>query len=46
MKIEVTIKTTLEVGKKDVALLKNASAAELLQTAQLQNAPVKVTIDK
>jgi hypothetical protein len=46
MKSKVTLEMVLDLDKKDTPALQNATPAELLQTAQLQHAEVKVEISK
>lgn len=46
MKVEVTMKMVLDLGKNDTKALKNASPIEVVQTAQMQNAPISIDVKK
>lgn len=46
MKIKVTIETVLDLAKEDMTILKQAGAPEIIQTAQLQGAEVKIDFEK
>jgi len=46
MKTKVTMEMVLDLDKKDVPSLEKVTPIQLLQTAQLQNAEVKVDFSK
>ena len=46
MKVKVTMETTLEVDKEELAILKQSDATTVVQTATLQGVPVEVSITK